>query len=174
MTFAEMLCFLAQMGESVVTDSALALAQQATEDIVAFSRSGPFMDGKPQDDLRSAALRLSAALGIEKVNRSRADAGDVQIHRDSRLLCEGATDLDLRGLPEEFFNRDSVCFFSVLKAPFYRDHLPRLVFASEVDQVPVAVFDPSGVNSKNGLLVAAAMVAFAKCFGPAQASPTVS
>jgi hypothetical protein len=85
-------------------------------------------------------------------------------NRDSKAICSSATDLDLTGLPDEIFNKDTVSFFSVLNDPFYKRMLPRLLLVTTHEALPLAVFDPEAVTRDNAVLVAAALVSFRGCF----------
>lgn len=173
-TFAELLPLVGK--ESNMARLVVETVRRAGEGMLAFSEAFEKLSGErkvSRAKLATQAQALYEALGVTGVADER-DAVAGIVNRDSKLICATATDLDLRGIPEECFSRDTVSFFSVLKDPFYEGVLPRLILVAAHEGLPLAVFDPGEVTRENAILVAAAMVSFANCFGPKRNLPSLS
>ena len=141
--------------------------RRAGEAVLAFSEAFQKISGgkkvsrsKLAAEGRSLYESLGLATTVDTQGRQPANV----TNRDSKAICSTATDLDLTGLPDEIFQKDSVCFFSVLNDPFYKRMLPRLLLVTTHEGLPLAVFDPEAVTRDNAVLVATALVSFRGCF----------
>jgi hypothetical protein len=165
-TFAELLPLVGE--DTKWARLVVETVRRAGEAMLAFSEAFTKVSGEQKvsrSRLAAEVRTLYQVLGVSSVAEDqKASAGFA--NRDSKVICRTATDLDLSCLPEEFFNRDTVCFFSVLNDPFYKRVLPKLIIVATHEELPLAVFDPKQVTRDNAILVAAATVSFANCFGP--------
>jgi len=163
--FADLLHLLCK--EPKLARLAVETFHRAGEAVLAFSETFQKIScGRKvsRSKLAAEVRALYQALGLTTTVDTHGRQPANLTNRDSKAICSSATELELTGLPDEIFRKDSVCFLSVLNDPFYKRMLPRLLLVTTHEGLPLAVFDPGAVTRDNAILVATALVSFRGCF----------